>query len=532
MDSIKNDLISVFIESFRPNNSTFSGSQNLGLFNLTYDLTGVTVNTIQFDTSKSKIKFQENKPNIVTELIDLQMDAVFNFSIKAQPEFYIDEGNARISYYFNRTTVGLGLINLDGVYQLTVEDVTAEYRGSNTFFNGTGDLSYVLNSATQLLDGVMRQNINQTVAQVVSFLVPAINSQIASLGTSMNIPLTNLTVNYKAMNSPIFTNSSVTLVLNGETTAKDKTIPFQDMRKINYNIDDKGAKTLQFALGDYLLNSTLYSAYMEKMIHYDIRSLSGNETSDPLTASTFKMLFPDITKYMPADRKISIKLTAVEDFIPYLELKNNQTEVKMVATIDFAELDDAGNRLEFISFRSNMTIQAAVTIQTPFQVKVDIRQMKIKATELTLDKYNLTNLPDLNSLIGILSGVIRNYLNIEFSGYKPQWIDLGLVQVDFNNTKLSEFDHYFFLESAPEFKKRVGFEIHKSPMPVFENKPVTYQDKVDAVAALLKLTPLYKSLKDFKKNQDVLKNINNLAAFAGPHYFAENESDSLPKERA
>jgi hypothetical protein len=270
---------------------------------------------------------------------------------------------------------------------------------------------------------------------------------------------------------------------------------------------------------------------MEDMIHYDIRSLSGNETSDPLTASTFKILFPSITKYMPADRKISILLTSVKDAIPYLELKNNQTEIRMVATINFAELDDQGNRLEFITFKSNITVQAAVTIENPFKVNVDIKQLKIKATELTLDKYSLTNLPDLNSLIGVLSGVIRNYLNIQYTGYKAQWIDLGMVQVDFNNTKLSEQDHNFFLESTPEFKKKVGFEINNMPMPKFENKPMTYQDKVDAVAALLKLTPIYQSLLDFKKNEDVLKNINNLAPFGGGNFYREEEKNDLPKER-
>ena len=498
---------------------------------MTYDLTGITVNTIQFDAVNSKIMFQAEKPNILTELVNLQMDMVFDFSIKAQPEFYVDEGNARISFWFNKTSVGLGMINLNGVYQFTVEDVSAVYWGSNSYFNGTGDLSFVLNKATQVLNGIMAQNINKTVEQVVSFLIPMINGQIANLGTSKNIPGTNLTINYAAMSSPIFTNNSLTLVLNGETTSSNRTIPFQDKRKIDYAIDDKG-RTLQISLGDYLFNSTLYSAYMENMIHFDIRSLSGNETSDPITASTFKLLFPGITKYMPADRKISIMLIAEKDFVPSLELKNNETDIRMVATINFAELDDQGNRLEFISFKANVTIQAAVTIQNPFQVKVDIRQLKIKATELTLDKYSLTNLPDLNSMVGILSGVIRNYLNIQYSGYKPQWIDLGLVQVDFNNTKLSELDHYFFLESTPEFKKKVGFEINNKPMPIFDNKPMTYQDKVDAVAALLKLTPIYQSLLDLKKNEDVLRSINNLAPFGGGNFYREGEKDDLPKERA
>ena len=444
------------------------------------------MNTIQFDSQNSVIKFQQDMPNIVTELVDLQMDLVFNFSIKAQPEFYLDEGEGRLSFWFNKTNVGLGMINNKGIYQFTVGDVSAVYCGSNSYFHGTGDLSFVLNQAAQLLNGFMSQNVNQTVSQMVGFLISTMNSQIAALGTSQKIPGTNMTLDYKGMTSPIFTNNSLTLVMNGETTAKNETIPFQDKRKIDYSIDDKG-RTLQVSLGDYLFNSTLYSAYKEKMIKADIRSLSGNETSDPLTASTFKILFPNITNCMPADRKISILITAVDDFTPYLELKNNETDVKMVANISFAELDDQGNRSDFILFKSNITIQAAVTIENPFKVKVDIRQLKIKATDLTLDKYSLTNIKDLNSLIGTLSGVVRNYLNIQYSGYKAQWIDLGVVKVDFNNTKLSELDHYFYLESTPEFKRMPGFEIQNKPMPKFENKELTYQEKSWCSSFIIKI---------------------------------------------
>ena len=163
MKAVKNDLITVFFETFKPQNASFSGAQNLGLFNVTYDITRFNMNTIQIDSEKSVIKFQQTKPNIITEFVDLQMDLYFNFSIKAQPEFYLDEGQGRISFWFNKTSVGLGMFNNQGVFQFNVEDVSAVYWGSNSYFHGTGDLSFALNQAALLLNGFMEQNINQFV---------------------------------------------------------------------------------------------------------------------------------------------------------------------------------------------------------------------------------------------------------------------------------------------------------------------------------------------------------------------------------
>uniref|UniRef100_A0A7S3N9Q4 Lipid-binding serum glycoprotein C-terminal domain-containing protein n=1 Tax=Euplotes harpa TaxID=151035 RepID=A0A7S3N9Q4_9SPIT len=333
------------------------------------------------------------------------------------------------------------------------------------------------------------------------------------------------------MTQPVFTDRSLALVLKGEVTSKaEEVIPFVEKRKINYE-QDKSAKNVQLSVSDYFLNTTLYSAYNLDMIKGNITSFSGNDTSDPITASMFKLIWPKITDHMPADQKLVIIAKSVKDFTPYLEITEGMTMIKLIMTLSFAQLDGQGVATSFIDFKANVTIQADLEVTTPFKFLTDIQQMKIKATELIADKYSLTNLADLNSIIGTISGLIRNYMNKVFSGYRPGYIDLGFLKIDYNNTRLMEKEHYYYFDSSPTFITKVGAKTVVDPAKAFCGKPVTYQEKVDAVAKLIKLTPIYQGLKDLSKNQDVLMRINKLAPFGGQAFGGEADDGNMPKER-
>ena len=147
-----------------------------------------------------------------------------------------------------------------------------------------------------------------------------------------------------------------------------------------------------------------------------------------------------------------------------------------------------------------------------------------------MDIYNLTNLSDFNALVGVLSGFIRNYLSDEYSGYKPGWIDLKFIRVDYNNTKLKELDRYYFFESTPKFESKSTLKDQgcSSHLP---RKELTYQDRVKAFASLLKLTPMYQSLLDLKHNDKMLRGFNYMGDRYEIHSNWKKEYEEYPKER-
>lgn len=187
MQTVKSELIDSIVQNFRPVNQTFSGFQNATLFLFNYTFTNITVNSFSMNYDNSKIEFREHQPNIHVELNDFIFNMTFNYSLKADPEFYVDEGPSQIEFYFENITIGLGMINVEGVPQFIPQDIFAKFKGANTYFGGGGDLSYILNTASVLLKNQMEKGATELVTQMVGFVVPMLNSQLSKNGCTMSL---------------------------------------------------------------------------------------------------------------------------------------------------------------------------------------------------------------------------------------------------------------------------------------------------------------------------------------------------------
>lgn len=528
MDTVKTELINEFFNIFRPKDATFTGSKNLELFEVFYNLSGVTMNQFDMNYKKSSIRFQAQEPNIVIDLIDFVTNLDFNFNITAAPRFYEDIGSGAIHFEFDRLMVGLTIKEVEGVFQFAVEQTDAIVKGTGTHFNGTGDLSFILNQAATLIQGQLVNNPNETIGTFVGLVLPAVNGMISKSGCSAD--LGSFLMNWCAMKEPKFSDEDVILVFKGEATPNEETsFDYPEKRLIPY-IFDSTSKDISLYISDYTLNTTLWSVYTNHLLTIDIRSL--DNTTTPIPASTLKIIFPTITDHIPADTPLSIGVKATNDYTPNLSIENGETIAIMMAEITFSTIGEGGALTPFLQVESNVTIAANFYIDSPFTFTTDISQMRFRADKLNLDIYDLTNIADLNSIIGTISGFARNYINREFSGMKFKEFDLGVITINVQQTVLYEKNRYIFGDMAPHF-------IHKKEQPTFqsqnvkriESKPVTYDDQVKAMAALLKFTPLYASIQEFKKNEDLYKNIGNIGGF-GMGIGNDFEQDApMPKER-
>lgn len=481
------------------------------------------------DYDNSNIYYQADKPNIVMDFRDLVTTLDMNFNITAEPRFYEDIGVGKFSFVFTKLLIGLGINVVDGAFNFEVQSINAEYKGGNTSFAGTGDLSFALNQATSLIETQMISDPNATIATFVNLILPTINSAISSAGCSSNIT-SSVWFNWCATEEPKFSDDDVILLFKGESSiAKDTPFPWQEQRKIPYVVEPV-TTDLQLYISDYTLNSTIWAAYQANLLDIDIRYL--NETTQtPITADTIRILFPGITQHMDASTPLSIRAKAVDNPIPNLSIQNGETVVIAKAEISFATIDAKGVRQTFLEVISNVTLEVDFEIKTPFTFTTDIRKMRFRAEELSLDTYNLTNIMDLNSIIGTVSGLARNYINRVLSGYTMKDFNLGPIIVNVQNTNLFEKHRYIYGDMAPHFSHNLKKAIFDSSKVEIYTKPApTYKDKVNAMANLLKLTPLYSSIKEYKKNIDMHENLNNLAGMgAGFHEYDRNEG--LPLER-
>jgi hypothetical protein len=146
------------------------------------------------DYKKSVIKFQKQKPNILMQFFDFQMDLETNFNLSTTPFFYSDIGEGKFSFLFDNMTIGLGIAQKDGVFSIQPDKVTAHYSKGLTYFNGTGDLSFALNAATSFIEDQMRKNANQTLASFVGLGVGAFNSAITKSGC--NAKMSGIFINW------------------------------------------------------------------------------------------------------------------------------------------------------------------------------------------------------------------------------------------------------------------------------------------------------------------------------------------------
>jgi hypothetical protein len=531
LETIKNELIDEFFINFRPQNMTFSGTKNLQLFNISYEVSNFTMSEFGMDYDNSQIYYQADKPNIVMNFTDLVTTLDMNFNITAEPRFYEDIGTGKFSFEFSKMLIGLGISTVDGAINFELQSIDAVYKGGDTSFNGTGDLSFALDKATSLIDAQMSSNANTTIATFVNLILPTINGALSSAGCQANVT-SSILINMCVDAPPKFTDDDVIILFRGESSLANETFPWPEQRQIPYVIDPV-ATDLQVYISDYTLNSTIWAAYESDLLDFDIRYL--NETTQtPITAETIRILFPSITTYMDATTPLSIRAKAVDNPIPNLTIQDGETVVIARAEISFATIDANGGRQIFLEIVSNVTLEVDFEIQAPFKFITDIKKMRIRAEELSLDTYDLTNIADLNSIVGTVSGLARNYINRILSGYTMKEFDLGPIRIDVQQTTLIEKDRYIYGDMSPHF-------IHNTEKFIFDTSKVervskpapTYEDKVNAMANLLKLTPLYSSIQEYKKNIDMYQNLNNLAGMGQrSHDFEPNEGMPLEREFA
>ena len=131
------------------------------------------------------------------------------------------------------------------------------------------------------------------------------------------------------------------------------------------------------------------------------------------------------------------------------------------------------------------------------------------------------NIEDVNSILGTLSGFIRNYINIIVEGINIGNPIIPLINsdiiVDLKQTKAVEVDHYIYFETTPTFK----IKPHKGKyvrsnvkVPEYEHKPITYEQRVSALKDVLKLTPIYTMIQEMKDNEELLNAVGTLGHLA------------------
>ncbi|CAI2387461.1 unnamed protein product [Moneuplotes crassus] len=538
LETVKTELINEIFTHFRPTDRSYANSTDLDLFKVFYEITDIDLDDFGMDYRKSSIRFQEEKPNILIDLVDFKTNLDFNFNVTARPKFYDDVGEGAVHFEFDKFRIGLTIFEIEGAFQFKIDEINAELKedASGSYFNGTGDLSFALNQAAVLLQGQLLQNPNETLAQIVNLALPSINSALARNGCEEDFG--PMVFNWCAMQQPIFTDNDLVLVFKGEASPNvDTRFGYPELRKIPYKFD-RSLKDISLFISDYTLNTTLWSAYYNDLLKYDLRTLGTAEEgkpAPPIPASTLFILFPELHKHVEKDTPLSIFVHAVDDVTPTLKIINGETTADLVVQVSFATLDSQGNRDPFLEVKSNMNVVANFRIDSPFTFKTDISKMRFKADELSLDKFVITNVRDLNSIIGTMSGFVRNFVNRQFSGMKFKEFDLSFIKMNVERTVLKEVDRYIYGSMAPRFESASTIEPLESHQVIskFNIKPATHDDKINALSELIKYTPLYASLQEFTKNHHLYEAIGH-AAGAGLGMNLEHdfhEDAPLPKER-
>lgn len=134
-------------------------------------------------------------------------------------------------------------------------------------------------------------------------------------------------------------------------------------------------------------------------------------------------------------------------------------------------------------------------IKEGLKLDLDITSLKLRVTNITHDEIGDVNKDDLNSLIGLAIGVVRNAANAFLDNYEIEFEQPKPLTIDLSDTKIREAEYFIYGGTSPRFGFDLALKKQFSTVPEYTPKVLSHQEKVDLIAQVLKKTIFDKSLK-------------------------------------
>ena len=214
------------------------------------------------DFKQSFFEYSDTSPHITMRLANFSCNFVGDFDLHTEPAFYTDKGNITIHVYPMTIDLGFTIIEKDGIFELQPSKSDIIYTDMDISFNGTADISFALSAVFKYLKETIKQDASKYLNTILGGgIFPLINNALEDSKQEVEVIKGQIKTNLKATEQPIFSNTSLTLLMKGLSNPVGKNeYPLKPEAVIPSKVDEM-AGDIQIFITDYVLNSTLYSAY-------------------------------------------------------------------------------------------------------------------------------------------------------------------------------------------------------------------------------------------------------------------------------
>lgn len=477
----------------------------LGLVTINGTLSDIDIEYIGFDTENSAIRFQVEEPNILVDLTNIGLVLNFNYALVAEPKVYEDVGQATVKVAPFNMTFGMTTVVLNGVLQTEILKFDYQFNDYSANFTGGGDVSFLLLTLSNTMNELLKEDLSPNILVLLENVVePAINDLLRSFGTHQEI--LDMIVDYEFMDYPQYMYNELALVLKGEIRPKNQEIlPFVDDRKVPVNSDPQGGD-IQVFVSDYVVRSLLYSVYKTNLISLKITD-NPLSPGKPLKIGDITILFPGLTKSYDKSTPVYFEASSTYDFVPLFKIENNETYLTLRLDLAMGVTVD-GVDSELFSLRSEANMTLNYGLEDGTKIAASISSFRYKVIEIINDTLGLDP-QDINAIFGLLTGVVRNYVNYALDVIDIPLPEIPIIALDLNKTYIYERNGYLAFDTTPKF----GLKSNKvlfSPLKfdhsqsLMRNKYSSHDAKVELFKRLIKVTPLMGFLNEIKEHKRVV----------------------------
>lgn len=427
-------------------------------FNVTINLSNIKVRNIGCDLQSSEMKFEANSPNLFVNMINLVLNFTFDYSIVSNPDAYRDIGNATIYFFPLNISFGMNTFSKNGMIQIEFDDFRYQFEDYNFNFTGGGKLSFLIEAIAESVKDIIKADVSPNILALLHLLIePKINEYLLKIPTSLN--LLGMTLDYAIMDYSQYTDYDFNIVLKGEVRPQNEsTIPFVQDRRVPRDLIQTG-EGIQAFISDYFIHSLLYSVYKTGLLTFRITD-NPLSPGKPLTIGEIAILLPSLAKKYPKSTPIFLDFQSTRGFSPMFNVTKGETYLTLQFDMGLGVNPAQGQEDILIALLTQMDMTLDFGITSGMKIKSQMTSFTFKLKGVKKDEIGIDQ-ADLNSIFGLVTGIVRNYVNYALNDMQIPIPEIPFINLDLNQTYIKEMDRYLLFETSPKITLKM--------LPNFEN---------------------------------------------------------------
>ncbi|KAM4563538.1 bactericidal permeability-increasing protein isoform 1-T2 [Odontesthes bonariensis] len=330
-----------------------SGVVNIGIGNIDYTLTGVTITKCDFP--EPSVEFFQNSTGFKTSVSGLNAALTGNWVV----HFGIihDSGSFDMAI-FNLRVTSVAELGRDANGHLSVTSVSCNAQVGNVDVQFRGGASWIFNQFVHHFKGQIIENIQRRICPVVHESIDSLEYHLQSMNVSFDVDQV-LTLDLPLTDLPIISASSLKLGLKGEFYSK-KTHQKPPFVAKPFILPEQPGYMMSLGLSEFTLNSAAYGYFSAGALQALINdSMIPPMSPVRLNTSSMGMFFPELPKKFPG---LLMNLQVYAREAPVFSLQSGAVGLGVQVTVKAFAIEPNGTQIPLFKINADSKVSGKMWI--------------------------------------------------------------------------------------------------------------------------------------------------------------------------